>query len=98
MVNLKGANKKYKDKEWDTAQLFISESFRENWDIICKLSNVDNDQDFLDYCSNIEEINVKERKSGRRNLYVRWILSEFVLANQDKLSQLQNERKNNTSD
>lgn len=85
MVNVKGAPKRRAGKEWSCTSIFVPDSFRPHWDAFCKLAETDQDPNFLEYCAQIEKLNMNTRERGRRGLYTRWLITSYVIDNQHKL-------------
>lgn len=85
MVNVKGAPKRHEDAEWAYTSIFIPKEFRPHWKVFCQLADSDQDQNFLDYCTQVERLNMEKRGRGRRGLYLRWLITSHVLDNQHKL-------------
>lgn len=89
MVNPDGKPKKYEGRIPVTTSLYLPEPFRKFYKKIISLSQVDEDEEFKEYCSEFEGFSLDRKKNeegkGVRQAYMRWILSKHVMKNIHKL-------------
>ena len=59
----------------------IPEKFQDIYEKINKLADTDNNQDFLEYCLNMENVDLSKLKMNRRSIYIRWVLAKHTITN-----------------
>jgi len=64
---------------------YIPEVFEDCWDKIEILSKIDRNEDFTEYCTEFEKIDLVKKNEGLTGLYIRWILTKHVAENLDKI-------------
>lgn len=63
----------------------IPDMFADTYDKITRLSDIDDNQEFLDYCIQVEKVNLEHIKMNKRSIYIRWILTKHVISNLNKV-------------
>lgn len=76
MSNEKGRNPKFRNKDWCMTSFYISEPFKKVWRALDKISHIDKNPGFIQYCKIIEKIDLDKKGQGIRGLYIRWVLTE----------------------
>lgn len=70
------------------ANFYMPPPFRKVWDLLTKLSSIDNNEEFIQYIIKVEGEDIKNvRIQGKRGLYIRWILYKHTMKNLHKVNQ-----------
>jgi len=84
--NQKGRPKKFENRDRSSISIGIPYLYK---DMLKKMEmliekNINNEE-FIEYCKLIEDVEIKSLKSGKEGIYWRWVMSQHVLDNLDKL-------------
>lgn len=80
-----GRPKKYEERPKSILNINICSPWKEYYEKLLKLSEVDKNEDFIEYCRTTEDIDINKKEKNKLSAYCRWILTKHVMENLELL-------------
>lgn len=82
-------SKKKTNRNWSHTSFYISDAYKETHDNLRKIFKIDlkDDEKFKKYCLFVEGIDLENYNRSKLGVYIRYILTEHVMKNLNKISE-----------